>query len=77
MKHILLDLFGPGTWGAGGNLVAWVICGALAGTAGYLLRHKIGARLAVWWDRHHGPKAERRHLAALRAYEEEKRGQQT
>jgi hypothetical protein len=23
-------LFGPGTWGAGGNLVAWVICGGLA-----------------------------------------------
>jgi chorismate synthase len=26
---ILRDLFGPGTWGAGGNLVAWVICGAI------------------------------------------------
>jgi len=24
------DLFGPGTWGTGGNLVAWVICGTLA-----------------------------------------------
>jgi hypothetical protein len=31
MGHILGDLFGPGTWGAGGNLVAWVLCGALAG----------------------------------------------
>jgi hypothetical protein len=27
--HILNDLFGPGTWGTGGNLVAWVICGAI------------------------------------------------
>jgi hypothetical protein len=24
-------LFGPGTWGAGGNLVAWAICGILGG----------------------------------------------
>lgn len=24
------DLFGPGTWGTGGNMVAWVICGGLA-----------------------------------------------
>lgn len=24
---ILRILFGQGTWGAGGNLVAWVICG--------------------------------------------------
>lgn len=23
-------LFGAGTWGAGGNIVAWVLCGALA-----------------------------------------------
>lgn len=27
---IVRDLFGPGTWGTGGNLVAWVICGAVA-----------------------------------------------
>jgi len=26
---ILRTLFGAGTWGAGGNLVAWVICGTL------------------------------------------------
>ncbi len=24
---LLLTLFGPGTWGTGGNMVAWVICG--------------------------------------------------
>jgi hypothetical protein len=28
---ILRDLFGPGTWGTGGNMVAWVICGAIGG----------------------------------------------
>ena len=28
---VVRDLFGPGTWGAGGNLVAWVLCGAMAG----------------------------------------------
>jgi len=27
--HLLRVLFGPGTWGAGGNMVAWVICGGL------------------------------------------------
>ena len=27
--HWLADLFGPGTWGTGGNMVAWVICGTL------------------------------------------------
>ena len=26
---ILRDLFGAGTWGTGGNMVAWVICGTL------------------------------------------------
>lgn len=25
-------LFGPGTWGSGGNMVAWVICGAISFT---------------------------------------------
>lgn len=28
--NIVRDLFGAGTWGAGGNLVAWVLCGGLA-----------------------------------------------
>lgn len=27
--NILRDLFGAGTWGTGGNMVAWVICGTL------------------------------------------------
>jgi hypothetical protein len=27
--HLLWILFGPGAWGTGGNMVAWVICGAL------------------------------------------------
>lgn len=27
--NILTDLFGPGTWGTGGNMVAWVICGCI------------------------------------------------
>jgi hypothetical protein len=48
-RTILLDLFGPGTWGAGGNLVAWVICGALGAAGTYLLRH----RLRAWWAAHH------------------------
>jgi hypothetical protein len=31
MTGVLRDLFGPGTWGTGGNLVAWILCGVLAG----------------------------------------------
>jgi hypothetical protein len=27
---ILTVLFGPGTWGAGGNMVAWVLCGVIS-----------------------------------------------
>jgi hypothetical protein len=51
---ILTDLFGPGTWGAGGNLVAWVICGALGVTAAWLFRDRLGPVLAAWWHRHQG-----------------------
>jgi hypothetical protein len=25
------DLFGPGTWGTGGNMVAWILCGVSGG----------------------------------------------
>lgn len=46
---IARDLFGPGTWGAGGNLVAWVICGAIAGAWAWLFRRKIRS----WWVRVH------------------------
>lgn len=43
-------LFGwPGTWGAGGNLVAWVICGGLAAA---WLRAKLKAHQALA-KRHH------------------------
>ena len=67
---LLRDLFGPGTWGTGGNLVATVILGALSLIAAFLGRHKIGKALAGWWDKHHGPKAVERHKQALREHEE-------
>jgi hypothetical protein len=70
---ILRDLFGPGTWGTAGNLVAWVICGAIGGTAAWFGRHKITARAAALWDRHHGPLAVKRHKQALREHEAEQR----
>jgi hypothetical protein len=38
--HLLWILFGPGTWGSGGNMVAWVICGVIGGL---LLRAKLKA----------------------------------
>lgn len=51
---VLKDLFGPGTWGTGGNLVAWALCGVVAGVFGYIFRDRIGRRLAAWWHKHHG-----------------------
>jgi hypothetical protein len=45
VRHILSVLFGwPGTWGAGGNIVAWVLCGAIAGA---WLRLKLNAHHAA------------------------------
>ena len=41
---VLRDLFGAGTWGTGGNLVAWVLCGAVAGL---WLRAKLKAHEAL------------------------------
>lgn len=49
---ILRDLFGPGTWGTGGNLVAAVLLGGLGVAFGYLFRDRIGPKLAAWWTRH-------------------------
>jgi hypothetical protein len=57
--HLLWALFGPAAWGTGGNLVAWIICGALGVGGAYLFRDLIGRRLAAWWHKHH-----RKHLAA-------------
>jgi GH25 family lysozyme M1 (1,4-beta-N-acetylmuramidase) len=76
LRGILDDLFGPGTWGTGGNMVAWVLCGAIGGAAAFLLRHKIGKRLAAWWAFHHGPHAVAQHLEALRLHEAAKAARQ-
>ena len=43
MSHVLDLLFGPGTWGAGGNLVAWVICG-VPSTGFWLWHHRRAMR---------------------------------
>lgn len=69
---ILRDLFGPGTWGAGGNLAAAPILAALGGLVTWLLRHKIGRGLAAWWAVHHGPHAVAQHKQALAEHEAEK-----
>lgn len=70
---ILRDLFGPGTWGAGGNLAAAPILAVISGGVAWLLRHKIGRGLAAWWAKHHGPHAIAQHREALRQHEEAKR----
>lgn len=65
MGHVLWVLFGPQTWGAGGNVVAWILCGALGLLGAWLLRERIGPPLAAWWARHHGPFAIAQHREAL------------
>lgn len=72
---ILRDLFGPGTWGVSGNLVASAILGTAGAAAAWLGRHKITSRVAAHWDRHAGPHAVKRHKQALREHEAEKRGE--
>jgi Na+/melibiose symporter-like transporter len=68
IAHWFSDLFGPGTWGTGGNMVAWIICGLLAGL---WLRARMQAHLAVQMAqarRHHQEKmaqAEEHHQAQL------------
>ena len=57
------------TWGNNMAAVEW---GMVMAVPGFLLRHHIGRRVAAWWDRHHGPLAEQRHLNALRRHEEGK-----
>lgn len=70
---ILRDLFGPGTWGTGGNIVAAAILGVPGVIAAWLGRHKITSRLAALWARHHAPHAIAQHREALRQHEAEKR----
>lgn len=53
VKAILLDLFGPGTWGTGGNLVASALLGSLAAVTAFLGRHRIRALVTGLWERHH------------------------
>ena len=53
IKTILNNLFGPGTWGTGGNMVAWILCGTLTMTSAYFLRGFLGKRLASWFHGHH------------------------
>lgn len=72
MTGILRDLFGPGTWGTGGNLVAWALCGVVAAAAGYLLRHVIGRNVAEWWNKHSFEHRVAAHVEALRRHEQAK-----
>lgn len=72
LHALLLTLFGPGTWGAGGNVAAAPVLAVPAGLAAYLGRHRIGKNLAAWWDFHHGPHAVKRHKQALREHEASK-----
>jgi Na+/melibiose symporter-like transporter len=46
-------LFGPGTWGSGGNLVAWVICGGMAFGWTWLLQHERHLQALTLAVQHH------------------------
>jgi hypothetical protein len=73
---ILVDLFGPGTWGAGGNVVVDVGGMLIGGLVSYLARDHIGRKLAAWWAKHHGPHAVEQQKQALREHEAgKKRGE--
>ena len=61
---ILVDLFGPGTWGTGGNLVASAILGILGTLAAWLGRHRIQQAVKTAWAMHHPHKDE---LAEIKA----------
>jgi hypothetical protein len=71
---VLNDLFGAGTWGAGGNVVVDAGGMMLGSLAGYLGRDHIGRKLAAWWAKHHGPHAIEQHKQALREHEASKEG---
>jgi hypothetical protein len=62
------DLFGAGTWGTGGNMVAWVICGGLA-FANVRARDKAHHAAAMLLARRHHDEriaqAEEHHQAAM------------
>lgn len=53
MTAILRDLFGPGTWGTGGNLVASALLFTLGVIGAWLGRHRIRAFVTGFWERHH------------------------
>jgi hypothetical protein len=62
------DLFGPGTWGAGGNMIAWVICGGLAFAnvrARDKAQHAAAAALARLHHQERAEQAEAHHQAAM------------
>ena len=64
MGGVLRNLFGAGTWGTGGNLVAWVLCGLLAGL---WLRARLRAQTALAKLHHQQATAQRpeHHAAAM------------
>lgn len=62
MIAILRDLFGPGTWGAGGNIAAAPILAVAAALITWVthklgllrrLADRLGPPVAAWWAVHH------------------------
>lgn len=68
-RHALYSVLWAATWG---NNVAWLESLALAGVATWAFRDHLGARLAAWWAKHHGPHAIEQHKQALAEHEAER-----
>lgn len=58
-RTILLDLFGPGTWGAGGNIAAAPVLAVI----GAVVTFAFWRPLKAFWKRHHPHSAD---LAEIR-----------
>lgn len=70
-------LFGPGTWGSGGNMVAWALCGGLGFLWANVIQKERHLRAIAQEHRHHNDRAdqaERHHreqLAVAREHHED------
>lgn len=65
----LFNILWGATWGNNTAAAEWAL---VIGSGGWLLRHRIGRRLAAWWDRHYGPLAVERHKQAMREHQSER-----
>lgn len=64
--HAVWAVIWGATWGNNTAALEWAVA---MGVAGWLARDHIGAKLAAWWAKHHGPHAVAQHRQALEEHE--------